>query len=242
MINEEHKFLSTLRKAIKVAHQGFIVTLGIKPKSPQTGYGYIKINLKFKIQNSKIKTQNSKIYRVERFIEKPSLSRARKFFKDRRFYWNSGIFIFRVDTLLEEIKKIMPDTYKIITKMQNSNLKDCIQLWHKLPATSIDYAIMEKTKKLALIPLDFAWLDLGSWEALAKVLKTDKNGNIFRGNCIDIGSKNSFVWSDKPYVATLGLDNIIVVDIKDSLLVCTKQKTQDIKKIVQIIAAKRARK
>jgi mannose-1-phosphate guanylyltransferase len=229
-IRDKVKFLSLLRKALNLAKQGYIVTLGIKPVYPETGYGYIKVN-------SKLKIKNSKLYKVERFIEKPDINRAKKFLKDGRFYWNAGIFIFRADTLLREIKKYMPKEYAIIIKINNQGSPG--KLWTKLSSISIDYAVMQRSKKLALVPADFGWLDLGSWKALEYFAHKDRQGNIFKGGCIDIGSFNTFAWSDNRLLATVGLNNIIIVNTKGAVLVCNKDKTQDVKKIVQSLKQKK---
>ena len=240
IIKQKDKFLKLLKRALDIAKQGYIVTLGVHPKRPETGYGYIKI--KSKISAIKIggfakkfgeKIQNPKIYKVDKYIEKPGLVRAKGFIKDKRYYWNSGIFIFRADVILDEIKKFMPNVHKTIADIKNK--KDLKRLWHKLPSLSVDYAIMEKTKRMALLPADYGWLDIGSWQAIEEILKKDKYGNIFRGNCISIENKNTLIWSDKRLVAALGLKDIIIVNTKDALLVCSKDKTQDVKKVVQIL-------
>ena len=116
--------------------------------------------------------------------------------------------------------------------------QDFNRLWQRLPSLSIDYAVMEKTKKAALLPVDYDWIDLGTWQAIGEILKKDRNGNIFKGNCRDVGSKNSLVWSNNRLVATLGLKDIIIVDTKNALLVCSKDKTQDVKKIAQKLKQK----
>jgi len=223
LIRQRNKFLRLLAKAINVAGDGFIVTLGIRPTRPETDYGYIKVK-------SKIKHQKSKIYKVKKFIEKPRLSKAKRLIKDKGVFWNSGMFVFKASAILEEIKKYVPDAYNIIKQIRNK--QDLKRLWHRFPSISLDYGVMEKTKKAALLPADFGWVDLGSWRAVAEIMKKDKNGNIFKGKCIDIGTKDSFVWSDKGLVATLGLNNIIIVDTKDSLLVCSKDKAGDVKKLI----------
>lgn len=224
-IKNEDKFLKTLAKAIDVAKKGHIVTIGITPDSPETGYGYIKI-----------KSKGKDFYSIGRFIEKPDIARARKFVRDRRFFWNGGIFIFRADTMLEEIKRYSLADFRIISLVRDRTSLE--KLWPRFTSISIDYAIMEKTKRMALIPADFGWMDLGSWRAIEYFSKKDKSGNIFKGNCIDIGSRNTLAWSSNRLLATLGLDNIIIVDTKDALLVCSKDKTQDVKKIVHILKQK----
>jgi mannose-1-phosphate guanylyltransferase/mannose-6-phosphate isomerase len=220
-VKNKKKFIGLLARAIKIAHQGYLVTMGIPPDRPETGYGYIKIGKRRK-----------DFYLAQEFIEKPQLLSARKFIKEKGYYWNSGIFIFKPGLILEEIKRLMPTAYSIITRIKNK--KDIGRLWFKLPCVSFDYAIMERTDKAAVLPADYGWSDLGCWRALDSVMRKDRNGNIFRGACVDLGSKNSFIWSDK-VVATLGLDNLVVVDTRDALLVCHKDRTQDVKKIVEIL-------
>ncbi|MCX5704350.1 MAG: sugar phosphate nucleotidyltransferase, partial [Candidatus Omnitrophica bacterium] len=230
-IKNESRFIKILTQAISVAKKGLIVTLGIVPDKPETGYGYIKINSKIK---------NLKAFQVERFIEKPALAKAKRFMKDKSYFWNSGMFVFRADIMLQEIKKFSPHNHGIINKIKDH--KSLKQLWKRFSSLSIDYAIMEKTYKMALIPADFGWSDLGSWQAIeclpagqAGLTKKDKNGNIFKGCCIDIGSKNTLAWSSGRILATVGLNNIIVVETKDALLVCAKEKAQEIKSVVQIL-------
>jgi mannose-1-phosphate guanylyltransferase len=231
-IKSPGKFLKLLKKGIAVAAQGRIVTLGIRPHRPETGYGYIKVN-------SKLNIKNSKVYAVEKFIEKPGLDLARKLIKDKKYYWNNGIFIFKPQVLLEDIRRFMPKTYTLLANMKTK--ADVYKLWPKFPCISFDYAIMQKTKNSVLSPADYGWMDLGSWQAIEEVMGKDRDGNIFRGRCIDLGSKNTLVWSDKRLVATLGLKNIIIVDTSDALLVCLKEKAQEVKKIVEILRKRNIR-
>jgi len=222
-IKDKNRFSKILDKAIYLAKRGYIVTLGITPTRPETAYGYIKVK-------SKLKILKSKAYIVDRFIEKPTFTKAKKLIKDKKFYWNAGIFIFRADTMLQELKKFAPDDYDVINKIKDE--KSLNRLWPRITSTSIDYAVMEKTDKMVLLPIDFGWIDLGSWQAIEEIIRKDKNGNIFKGNFIDIGSKDTLVWSDNRLVATLGLDNTVIVNTKDALLVCSKDRVQDVKKIV----------
>jgi len=238
LIKNSARFLSALKKALKVARQGYIVTLGVVPKRPETGYGYIKIGSMVPACLAGRRGW-SMVYGVQKFIEKPDLPSAKKLIQDKRYYWNSGIFIFRADTMLEEIKKFMPSAWRLITRMKKASP---IKLWHKLPSVSVDYAIMEKSRKLALLPADYGWLDLGSWQAVEEVSRKDKEGNVLKGNCIALDTSNSFIWSDKRLVAALGLDNIIVVDTKDALLVCSKDKAQEVKKVVRLLKGRKGRR
>jgi len=225
MVKRPAVLIRLLKQAAAVAQKGYLVTLGIVPERPETGYGYLKV-----------KQRCGNFYRVEKFIEKPDLKTAEKFIRDRRYYWNNGIFVFKAQVLLEEIRKLQPAFYALLMRMRTETRLR--QLWKKLPSISLDYAIMEKTSRAALLPADYGWVDIGSWSALEEVLPKDRQGNIFRGNCVDIGSRNTLVWPDKRLVATVGLDGLIVIDTPDALLVCAKDKAQDVKKVVQRLKRK----
>jgi len=227
-IKDAKRFLKSLKKAAMLAKKGYIVTLGIIPDRPETGYGYIKIA-------ARLKNQRSKAYEVKEFVEKPFFQRAEKFIKNKRYFWNSGIFIFKADTILEEIRRIKPEVYKLIIKVNNKNF---IETWKQLPTLSVDYGIMEKTDKIVLLPANFGWIDLGSWKTVEYLAKKDKSGNMLKGNCIDVGSKNIISWSDNRILATVGLDNVIIVNTKDAILVCSKSRTQDVRSVVNILKQK----
>ncbi|MCM8795344.1 MAG: sugar phosphate nucleotidyltransferase [Candidatus Omnitrophica bacterium] len=226
-IKGKRKFINLLKKAAYLAKtKGLIVTFGIKPKRPETGYGYLKIAISGRI--------NSKVYKVEKFIEKPPLNRTKRFIKDKRYYWNSGIFVFRAKTILEEIKKYTPFTYRIIQRIKNK--KDIKRIWHNFPDISLDKAVMMKTDKIAMFASTFGWVDLGSWCAVEEIMKKDKNQNISKGRHIDLGSKNILVWSTQKPILTLGLRNLVIIDTKEGLLVCAKDKAQEVKNIVKKIS------
>jgi mannose-1-phosphate guanylyltransferase len=229
-IKDKDRFLKTLGQAIAAAKKGYIVTLGITPNRLETEYGYIKIKSKVSRQSG---SQKSQVFQVERFVEKPGLERARGFLKNKEYFWNSGIFIFRADTMLEEIRKFAPGQLRILSKIRDKKTLD--KLWPRFNSTSIDYAIMEKSKKIALIPANFGWTDLGSWQAVDLLKKKDGRGNIFIGKCYDIGSKDTLAWSDNRLLATIGLSNIIIVNTKDAILVCAKDRAQDIKRLVRML-------
>lgn len=226
------EFARKLKIAFRATEKGYIVTIGLKPGHPETGYGYIKIR-------PPLARHSSSVYKVDRFIEKPKLEKAKQFLKDKRYYWNSGIFIFKASVMLKEIKELAHKDYDLILKIKNS--EDKFRFWKKFTPLSIDYVIMEKSNKIALVPADFGWIDLGSWKAVEYFFQKDAQGNISRGNCIDIGSKNSIFWSDSRRLVTVGLDNAIIVDIKDALLVCAKDRAQDVGKIVKILEGRIAK-
>jgi mannose-1-phosphate guanylyltransferase/mannose-6-phosphate isomerase len=221
-VKDKARFIELIKKGIDIAQQGYIVTLGVLPNRPEIGYGYIKI-----------KSRHRDFCTVDKFIEKPNLRRVRAFLKDKRYYWNAGIFIFRADIMLGEISRYAKATYKIITEIKGR--KSLNKLWQRLPFISIDYAVMEHSRKIALLPADYGWTDLGSWQSLGEVIKKDRQGNIFKGNCIDMDSRNSIVWSEHKLAATLGLDNIFVINTEDALLVCRADRAQEIKELVELL-------
>jgi len=233
-IKETPKFIRALSKSFAIAKYGYIVTMGIKPLRPETGYGYIKAHSRIRVPGAGI------CYKVERFIEKPDTSKARAFSRESGYYWNSGMFIFKAEAMLQEIKKLAPQTGKLIVGIDSK--KEMASTWPKLPSISIDYAIMEGTARAVVLPVDYKWTDLGSWQALEEIMPQDKRRNVLKGNCFDIGSSNIFVWSAKRLTATVGLKDIIIVDTDDALLVCHKDKAQDVKKLVQSFKKSKLRK
>jgi mannose-1-phosphate guanylyltransferase len=233
-IRNPRLFRKVLTRAITAAQTGRIVTLGITPTRPETGYGYIEARV------SGGRKSKAAFYEIARFIEKPGLIRARRFVRRKNFYWNSGIFVFRVDVVLKEIKRLAPQVHQGLRDMATK--KRFLAAWRKLPDISFDYAVMEKAPRAAVIPCDCGWTDVGSWQALGDVLPRAKNNNIFRGPCLDVGSTDTFVWSSKRLVATCGLNGLIIVDTPDALLVTSKDRSQDVKRIVERLTSRQMRK
>ncbi len=230
-IRKNEEFLTLLNKAVDAAQLGYLVTLGIKPDRPETGYGYIKEGSPHK------EKEMQGIRGVAAFVEKPDTETARGYLKEGGYYWNSGIFIWKTKTLFQEIEKHAPDLYAGLLEIRKSigtekEAEVIKQVFKKLESVSIDYAIMEKTDKAVVIPADIGWSDVGSWSALDDVSEHSASGNIFFGNVIDLESSNSIIYAEKRLVATIGLKNTVVVDTPDATLVCSKERTQDVKKIV----------
>lgn len=232
IIKDNKAFRRVLGRSFEVAKKGYIVTIGIKPKRAETGYGYIRAS-------SKLIAHSSKAYKVEKFVEKPKLALAKKFIRDKRYFWNSGIFIFRADVILKELEKQMPKVYGIVKKVED--FAGINRIWKKLPNISFDYALMQKAANLALIAADYGWVDMGSWQALGDILSKDSRGNILKGNCFDLGSKDTFAWSQGRLLATLGLKGIIAVAAENAVLVCAKDKAQDVRKLVAALNARKTR-
>lgn len=222
LIKNTKNFHETVKKGEKLAKEGFIVTFGIEPDYPETGYGYINI-LKKPIFDG---------FKVKEFVEKPDAKTAQKYIEAKTYFWNSGIFMFKASTMFGEIKNLAPDINLVLDEIDFSK-DDKIEYntFNKMPSISIDYAIMEKSDKIALVKLESDWNDLGSWQSIYDVSNKDNNKNVFLGHVIDEGSKNSLVYSSSKLVATVGLEDVVLVETEDAVLACKKDKTQDVKKI-----------
>ena len=221
LIENQDKFLSTVKKGEKLAEAGYIVTFGIKPDYPETGYGYI--NTSDELQDG---------FKVKEFVEKPDLETAKQYLKAGTYYWNSGIFMFKASTLIQEVEKLAPEIANISNEIDFTKSDEIPFIkFDKMPNISIDYAVMEKSDKIALVKLESDWNDLGSWQSIYDVSQKDKNGNVFVGHVLDKDSKNSFVYSSSKLVATIGLEDTVIVETEDAILACKKDKTQDVKYI-----------
>lgn len=228
-VRDEKKFRGALRKGFIAARTGTIVTFGFPVRRPETGYGYIQA----------LGRASGGVLAVRRFLEKPTLSRARRFMRDRHYFWNGGIFIFPASLMAAEVKRLMPRVSALIGRMTDAgSLK---RHWHRMPAISIDYAVMEKTRRIALIPASYGWIDVGSWQAVYELMPKDARGNVRAGKSLDIGSRDSLVWSTGRLIATVGLRGLIIVDSPDALLVCAKERHQDVKKVVEELKKKKYR-
>lgn len=228
LILDEKCFSDAVKEGIKLAEKGYIVSFGIEPIKPDTGLGYIKTQ-----KNKKISDISKKAQKVAQFIEKPTKEKADEMLKSNNYFWNSGIFMFKPSVINSELKKHCPEIYKLMNKSEIFEASPSIsyQDFDKMPDISIDYALMEKSKKLAVLPLNCYWYDLGSWEAIYDISEKDENDNYISGNVIDINSKNSMVYSTSKLVTTIGLENTIVIETEDALLVCDKSRANDVKQI-----------
>lgn len=226
LIKPENEFSSYVKASEEIAKKGYIVTFGIKPNRPETGYGYIKVKMP-KIES---------FYEVENFVEKPDIETAIKYIEDGNYFWNSGMFAFRADTMIEEFKKNVPEIGEIFEKPYEKLLSD----FHNLPDISIDYAVMEKTDKATLLPLNIFWSDIGSWESLYEILEKDSSGNALIGESVNIGTENSLIVTNKRLTATLGLQDTLVIETEDALLIAKKGESQKVREIVKILTKKAA--
>lgn len=222
-------FKESVGQAIPAAEQGRIVTFGIQPTHPETGFGYLRVG-------SEVQPH---VYDVAQFIEKPSAEVAQKFLKEGGFYWNAGMFLFRADVFLDELQRLEPEIHahslNALTKAQQD--LDFTRLDSKsfmaCRAESIDYAVMERTRRIGLVPLNAGWDDVGSWSYLSKLAPTDDRGNVTYGDVMVEDSENNLVRATDRLVALVGISNHIVVETRDAVLVTRRDAAQNVKKIVQ---------
>lgn len=228
LIIDTKAFNETVKSAEELAQNGFIVTFGIKPSYPETGYGYIKI-----------KESLLKGYKVEKFVEKPDRNTAEQYLKSNEYYWNGGIFMAKISTFMKEFEKYAPEIYANLKNLDFSN-KNTIEysIYENMPSISIDYAIMEKSDKIALVELKSDWNDLGSWQSLYNIKPKDKDGNVLSGKVVIDDVKNSFIYSQKEIVAVSGLENIILVETEDAIMACRLDKSQNVKNLYEKLKAK----
>ncbi|MFA5038096.1 MAG: mannose-1-phosphate guanylyltransferase/mannose-6-phosphate isomerase [Candidatus Omnitrophota bacterium] len=228
-IGKPEKLVGILKKAAEAASDKRLVTIGIMPQSAHTGYGYIKT------KSSAGRAGQGKPLPVEKFVEKPDKQKAEKFFKDKRYFWNSGMFVWKAGVILDEIKTHLPELYRTLAILSQPNSFDS-RIWAKIAPISVDYGVLEKSKNVVVFPAqDLGWSDLGSWSSYCKICGKDKSGNVLQNDCVDIGSKDIAVFGKGRLVATIGLKDVIVVDTDDALLICHKDRSEEVKSVVEQI-------
>ena len=243
LINKEDEFLRYLNEAFEAAKSDVIVTLGIKPTYPETGYGYIEY---------KKTSKKEEIYDVKSFREKPNFEIAERYLERGNFLWNSGMFIWKTDFIISEIKKYMPVHEKVLEeieiKLQNINtsgveLSDYInEEFSKFEKISIDFGIMERSKVVKVIPIDIGWNDVGSFKSLEDVFEKDQDGNIVKADQFyELDSEDNIIINkENKIIATIGLEHFVVVNTGEALLICRKDKTQEIKKMLDKIKSSKS--
>ena len=238
VIKDEAAFCSSVEKAAAHAASGKLVTFGIVPTAPETGYGYIK-------RGDTVATVDGLEtgFVVSDFVEKPDLATAERYIASGDFYWNSGMFLFKASTYLSELKSHSADIYEACEKAMTDIHpdQDFIRVdkaaFEACPDDSVDYAVMEKTSQAVVVPMDCGWSDVGSWSALWEIEEKDANGNVFKGDVISTNSTNTYVNAEERLVAIVGLDDIVVVETKDAILVSKKSQVQEVKQIVNQLKA-----
>lgn len=237
-IRDVVRFQKVLRSAVIAAGQGEdIVTLGITPNRPETGYGYIRVGEMFD------SFDGIPANRVVRFLEKPDYTHALEFLSSGDYLWNSGMFIWRVDLISELIETHTPQLAEGLKKIEKAfgtghYCRILEEVYSELPRVSVDYGILERAENVLVMRGDFGWDDIGSWRALERYSDKDSNGNILEGKGVILDTKNTYVYSHDKTVAVLGVENLIVVNDNDSLLICHRSRAQEIKKVVQALRNK----
>jgi len=238
LITDTEEFLDSLTIAHEVAKRDdCLVTIGIKPQWPETGYGYIE---RGEIADT---IEEAGIYEVRSFREKPDTATAEAFLKEGRFFWNSGMFIWKASTILHMIERLIPDLYEGLLEIEKSigtqhEQEVLSEIYRDVRSVSIDYGIMEKARDVFMVEGNFGWNDIGSWDALWDVLDKDESGIATRGDVISFGSSNSLVYSPQKLVAMIGVKDLIVVETEDSLLICKRGTSQDVRKVVERLEKK----
>lgn len=228
LIRAESRFRDALEQAAKLAESRYIVTFGIRPDRPETGYGYIQAGAPLEVG-----------FQVERFLEKPDLETAERLIQSPDHTWNSGIFMATPKTLRSEFARWTPELFQAFEEAREAKIlqdPEALEaLFESVNPDSIDYALMEKSEAVAVLPVEMAWSDLGSWESIFEVSEKDENNNVLRGNVISHDTRNSLIFSSKKLVTSIGVENLIIVETDDALLVCNLDRSQDVKKLVETL-------
>lgn len=231
LIKFNQMFLDMLKSAAFVAEEGTgLVTIGITPTYPETGYGYINFETKGNARPG--------VYNVKRFVEKPNIELAKEYFNSGEYLWNSGMFVWKASSILANLDKYLPD----MTEGLN-NIADCFgaesfnsalnDIFPTFRSESIDFGVMEKASEVYTIPGNFGWDDVGNWLALERINRTNEYGNMVQGDAITIDTRNTSVCGNKKLIALVGVEDLVVVDTDDALLICAKDSTQKVKKVIE---------
>ncbi|HQS58904.1 MAG: mannose-1-phosphate guanylyltransferase/mannose-6-phosphate isomerase [Gallionellales bacterium 35-53-114] len=252
IIKDEILFRAHLDIAVKAAESGKLVTFGIQPTRPDTGFGYIKV------QNASALVphfgkggpggicNSQEICAVERFTEKPDLATAERFLKEGSYYWNSGMFVWKASVILAEIKLHLPAVYQIVqtiiaeSKTGKTFQQSVEKHFAAMPSISIDYGVLEKSDRVSLIPCDIGWNDVGSWQAVHEISAKDENGNALQGNVIAVGCKNSLIRAEKRLVAAIGVEDLCIIETADAVLISKSDQTQRVREVVDALQQKGA--
>ena len=224
VIKNQEAFLSFMKLAIGQADQGKIVVFGIQPDYPATGYGYIEAG-----------ADNV----VSRFVEKPDQETAQDYIQAGNFYWNSGMFVFRNDVFLDELKAFEPEIFHVSEALVKDGAVETLEkIYEQFPNQSMDYGIMERTQKAIVVPADMGWSDLGDWNAVYHHLEKDNDFNVVKGDVVTHESKANIVWTEEGVVATMGVSDLAIIKTKDATLICPRDKTQELKALYEKVKKK----
>ena len=232
LIRYEEMYVDTLRQAVAVAEKDQnLVTIGITPTYPETGYGYINFERDTDLGMAGV-------YRVERFVEKPDLETAKQYLASHRYLWNSGMFVWKASSILANLESLMPDIYAGLERIEaavgTAEFPSVLETEdHAFRSESIDFGVMEKAENIYTLPGSFGWDDVGNWLAVERINSTNEYGNYIEGDVITIGTERSTICGGKRLIAAVGVEDLIVVDTDDAVLICAKDSTQDVKKVIE---------
>ncbi len=239
LIADPDAFLKKLEAGALLASQNSeLITFGIPPTSPATGYGYIQFS-----KDKPVNIQDENFYSVQEFKEKPDLEQAVQFLKDGTYFWNSGMFLWQVNTFAQKLERYSPSMYtywlQILEALREKNLQGISDIFAEIPAISIDYALMEKASGVRMCEGNFGWSDVGSWTALSEIWEKDEHSNAFKGQHLSLSARNCMIYNPDQLTALIGVQDIIVVNTDDALLVCHKDFDQKVKEVVEALRKKK---
>lgn len=245
IINDVEEFQRVVKSGLSFVHNnGGIVTLGINPTHPETGYGYIQFDPEsYKPVSIDDSGKEENVYKVKTFAEKPNLELAEAFLKSGDFLWNSGMFIFRTDTMLNEMKNSLPEIHESLIKLEGTLLDSDFDKklefeYSKMKGISIDYGVMERSHEVYTIKSDFGWSDVGSWDEIYNIKKKDADGNVKMGKTVAIDTKNCLFINEDRLIAAIGVEDLLIVDRNEGLLICKKGESQKVKDVVDYLRRK----
>ncbi len=235
-VRDPAAFLAAVRVAIAAAEQGWLVTIGLTPSRPETGYGYIE-----RTDEGVVVAGEGAAFRAARFVEKPDRERAAAYLASGRFLWNASMFVWRAASFLEELARLQPDLHAGVTRIAEAwgtAAQDTVlaEIWPELPPSTVDVGVMERAGRIAVVPAEMGWSDVGDWHGLGGLLASDEHGNAAHGPVIQVDTTDSVVWSDTGrLIALLGMENAVVVDTPDALLVADRSRAQEVRALVDLL-------
>jgi mannose-1-phosphate guanylyltransferase len=234
------EFAAAFAVAVAAARQGWLVTIGLTPTRPETGYGYVE-----RSDDVVAATEQGSACRALRFVEKPDEATAAEYVASGRFLWNASMFVWQARTLLDEIARLQPDLFAGVSRVAAvwgtpEQERVAAEVWSVLPETTIEQGVLERADRIAVVPAEFGWSDVGDWNNLGELIERDDSGNSVRGDLVQAHTHNSVVWSETGrLVALVGLDNIAVVDTEDALLVVDRKDAHEVRRIVEQLKSMR---
>ncbi len=236
-VADTQAFRDAWQAAETAAEAGYIALFGMQPTEPATGFGYIEAGAPLEHLPG-APAASAAVRKVARFVEKPNLATAEGFLKHGGYYWNGGMFVFRADRFMTMLESHQPALFAALPRLAASDKLASVDLYRELPEVSIDYGVLEHADNVAVVPVNMGWSDLGSWDALYQQRARDGDGNLVQGDVVAVNSHGNLLWSDHGTLATLGLENIAVVQTRDATLVCPRDQAADLKQLVTRVKAK----